>query len=195
MWINLSTSSTEFASLYLQLHSWVDCIEPFNSRVITTAHRNLFLNEFRHLAARRHLKLSLIFSKFIENCRFSESDALERGQASCWRRNTHCPVFPTVKEWNPYENKKYTESILTGTEVYCENPGACFQKAISANSVFSFMEGSYILLAVGLSVWRSSNRKLQLWQGFPISCSIMYNTHWKEESSSWAQFLEKKKSW
>lgn len=35
-------------SLYLQLHSWADCIEPLNGLIITHAHGNLPLNVFCH---------------------------------------------------------------------------------------------------------------------------------------------------
>lgn len=59
MWINLSTPIGAFASPYLQLHSRVDCIEPFHTRVVTSAPaENVFLDIFCHYAAEQHLKSS-----------------------------------------------------------------------------------------------------------------------------------------
>ena len=124
MWINLSSPNGAFASPYLQLHSRVDCIEPFDTRVVTRRPRRKCVSRYisplcRQTTSEVVLKFFFAFFWKLPSFRLRRIQA-RRSQVLDEKKktHTHSPVFPTVE--GGYRNWSLW---LAGADEHSESSG------------------------------------------------------------------------
>lgn len=104
VWIKLATSIWAFAALYLQLHSWVDCIEPLNPRNYDCSKMCIWMY-FAITLPNNISSCPKYSSSLLKIAGFQTRTYWSEEQPAVAGKNTCSPVFSTVgREVLSYRN-------------------------------------------------------------------------------------------